>query len=106
MRKRFDPMWRIAVVLLVVIALAPVAVLSGSTEAYDPTRPETYLDPIPDYIDSTTVAGMWSEGTSHDSSGTCFVDHIEVQIIRNSDGFCWRDGPGLFIDGDWWNDVA
>jgi hypothetical protein len=107
MRKRFDPMWRIAVVLLVVIALAPVAVLSAPTAAYDPARPETYMDPIPDYIDDAYVGGTWISGTSHDSSGTCFVDHIEVQVIRNSDGFCWRDAPGLFIDNpEWWNTIA
>lgn len=99
MRKRFDPMWRIAVVLLVVIALAPVVVFAGATQADDPIRPETYMDPIPDYIDYDLADSPdWLTGTSLDSLGSSYVVDVEVMIIRNSDGYRWSPGPALWVD--------
>ena len=99
MRKRFDPMWRIAVVLLVVIALAPVAVLAGVTQADEPIRPETYMDPIPDYINYALADSPdWLTGTSLDSLGSSFVVDVEVMIIRNSDGYRWSPGFSAWID--------
>jgi|GEM_PF-3555209 len=106
MRKRFDPMWRIAVALLLVISLVPLAVLAGVTQADTPVRPETYMDPIPPYINSV-IAGSATEyirGTSLDSLESSPVVDIEVQVIRNSDGYCWNDATGLWVDNpDRWN---
>jgi len=108
MRKRFDPMWRIAVALLLVISLAPLAVLAGVTQADTPVRPETYMDPIPEYInfDIANSATEYIRGTSLDSLESSPVVDIEVQVIRNSDGYRWNDATGLWVDNpDRWNSV-
>jgi len=110
MRKRFDPMWRIAVALMLVISLAPLAVLAGVTQADTPVRPETYMDPIPPYINNV-VAGSatpYISGTSLDSLGSSPVVDVQVQIERMSDHYRWSDaGGGAWVDNpDRWNSVT
>lgn len=109
MRKRFDPMWRIAVALLLVISLAPMAVLAGVTQADTPVRPETYMDPIPPYIDDV-IAGSatpYISGTSLDSLGSSPVVDVQVQIERMSDHYRWSDAAGAWVDNlDMWNSVV
>jgi hypothetical protein len=94
MRKRIDVMWRVAVVLLVVMALAPIAVTGGTTQAAGPSTqpPETYMDPIPDRINDAYPLGAWITGTSLEgASGLTGFDvvDVEVRIQRSSDNWYW-----------------
>lgn len=105
MRSRCRYIWRVAVaIILVVMAVAPAVAISGATADYVPPRPETYMDPIPAYMDSTLVgATPWMMGTSIWGQEGRPVVSVEVQIQRDSDGYCWLDGTGWVTDTDTWN---
>ena len=108
MKKRLDPMWRVIVALLLIAAIAPAVVLSGAVDAAAPgpqDPPDTYIDPIPEYVNASFIDTLtWLTGTSICAQSRTVSD-VEVQIINDSDGYCWDDGPG-----DWrlpceWNDA-
>jgi len=115
MRKRLDMFWRVAVVLLVVMVVAPVVVSSGSTQAAI-SRPDTYMNPIPDYLNGGLVTTGQSVLTPGIISGTSLdavpvtqrVANVQVQIRRDWDNSYWLDGaPGSWVDDapDTWNSV-
>lgn len=107
MEKRAGLIWRIAVVLIVLISLAPIFVINGATADYVPTRPETFMDPLPAYMNWTTISAFpWLSGTSIWSEEGRDVTDIDVQIIRNKDGYRWDDVTGTWVtDPDTWNEI-
>jgi|GEM_PF-1829736 len=95
---------------LVTVALVAVAVLlpHGHTAALEPgDPPDTYMDPIPDYVNASFVDNLlWITGTSI-AAPYRVVDNVEVQIMRDFDGFRWDDVGGMWInDIDLWNDAT
>jgi len=118
MRKRLDVFWRIAVVLLVVMVVAPVVVSSGSAQAAI-ARPDTYMNPIPAYLNGGLAATGQSVLTPGIISGTSLdavpvtqrVANVQVQIRRDFDNSYWNDalpGPNKWVDDapDTWNAVG
>ena len=117
MRKRFNAFWRIAVVLLVVASIASVAIPSGTTQAAI-ARPNTYMNPIPAYLNGGLLTTGQSVLTPGVISGTSLdavpvtqrVASVEVQIRRDWDNSYWDDslpGPNKWVDDapDTWNSL-
>jgi len=106
MKNRIDLVWRVAVVtLLLVLAVAPAVLLGGSMAALEPgDPPDTYLDPIPAFIDARFADDTpWITGTSI-AAPYRTVDNVWVQVINNSNGYRWDDTiPGWVNDVNLWN---
>jgi len=108
MKNRFGLIWRVAVMLLVIISIAPVVALSGSSQADETPRPETYMNPFPQYMNAALVgAALTVSGTSLKSSDGRPVTDVQVQVQRNSDGFCWDSATTSWKDDpDIWNSAT
>jgi hypothetical protein len=110
MKKRIDLGWRVAVaVLLLVLAVAPAALLGGSIAALEPGDPPgTYLDPIPDFINEDYAdEHPWITGTSI-AAPYRDIDDVWVQIINESNDYRWREtaGGSWIYDVNLWNDAT
>jgi len=96
MKKRFNPAWRIVVALILVFALTPVIALSVPVQAL--AAPDTYIDPIPDYVNELFMI----TGTSS-SSAPLDIDIVKVQIS-------YKDGTTTYYwdedSADWLADVV
>jgi len=107
MEKRAGLIWRVAVMLLVIISIAPVVALSGSSQADETPRPETYMNPFPQYMNNALVTALGVTGitgTSLESPDDRPVTDVQVQVQRNNDGFCWDATTSTWKDDpDKWN---
>jgi hypothetical protein len=107
MRRLILGLVAISLVLGAVVASAAL-LLGGGTVALEPgDPPDTYMDPIPDYINANYADNfVWITGTSI-AAPSRVIDNVEVQIIRNFDGYRWNDVGGMWTnDPNLWNDAT
>lgn len=90
-----------------------VMVLEPTSEPAPTPTPDTYMDPVPgfvnsDFIDSAFAGHPWITGTSLDSSPPHLITDVEIQIKRNSDSYCWNDSaaPAAWVNNLSWNSVT
>ena len=96
MKKRINLAWRIGIALLLLFALAPVVALSVPAQAAVP--PETYIDPISDYVNSLNLI----TGTSS-SSAPLEVATVKVQISYEEAGTTYYWDENIW---DWLADIG
>ncbi|MBE0414950.1 MAG: hypothetical protein IBX36_00160 [Dehalococcoidia bacterium] len=96
MKKRFDPLWRIVVALLLVFALASVVALSGAVLA----AATTTITSIPDYVNSLTSI----TGTAVATNGT--VTAVKVRIYCTNTLKYWNGSTETWVTSSaTWNDA-
>ena len=96
--KRFDPLWRIVVALLLLFALAPVIALSVPAMAGAPD-PDTFINDIPDDVaDLDSITGY------ADDDAPDYIAEVKIKIERTTDNKWWSGSAWQDLEG--WLDTT